>query len=292
MPWLRLIIETEPQTAEQLSELLSELGAAAVTMEDDADQPLYEPAVGETPLWNRTRVVALLEADHPIPELIAALEQALAPAPLPPWRTEPLEDKDWSRAWMDDFKPMRFGQRLWIVPTWCEPQAPDAVNIELDPGLAFGTGTHPTTRLCLQWLDTHPPAGGRVIDYGCGSGILAIAAAKLGAEQVVGVDNDPQALIATRENAERNGVADVLSTYSPEQVPEEPAELVLANILAGPLISLAPRLALLTRSGGSLVVSGILANQAETVATAYRQWYTMAEPVQEEDWVRLEGVRH
>lgn len=291
MPWVRLIIETESGTAEQLSELLSELGAAAVTLEDDADQPLYEPAVGETPLWNRTRVIALLQADHPIHELIDALERAMAPQPLPPWRTEALEDKDWERAWMDDFKPMRFGRRLWIVPTWCEPEEPDAVNIELDPGLAFGTGTHPTTRLCLEWLDAHPPAKARVVDYGCGSGILAIAAAKLGAEQVLGVDNDPQALIATRENAARNGVAERITTAAPEEADETPAEVVLANILAGPLVSLAPRLALLTRSGGSLVLSGILVSQAQTVTTAYEQWFMMKEPVQEGDWVRIEGVR-
>jgi ribosomal protein L11 methyltransferase len=291
MSWVRLIIETNPESAEQLSELLSEHGAAAVTLEDDADQPLYEPPVGETPLWNRTRVVALLDADQSVSEIIGAAERALAPEPLPPWRTEELEERDWSRAWMDDFKPMRFGQRLWIVPTWCEPEDSAAVNIELDPGLAFGTGTHPTTRLCLEWLDTHAPAGARVIDYGSGSGILAIAAAKLGAREVLAVDNDPQALIATRENAERNGVSGLITTVAPEEVREEPVDVVLANILAGPLVTLAPRLALLTRSGGSLVLSGILASQVPTVSTAYDQWFAMEAPVQREDWVRLEGKR-
>jgi len=291
MSWVQLIIETEPETADRLSDLLGEYGAAAVTLQDDADQPLYEPAVGETPLWNRTRVAALVQTEQSAAEMVNALEQALTPVPMPRWRTEILEEQDWSRAWMDDFKPMRFGRRLWIVPTWCEPEDPAGVNIDLDPGLAFGTGTHPTTRLCLQWLDAHPPARSRVIDYGCGSGILAIAAAKLGAGSVLAVDNDPQALQATRENARRNNVAGNIHTAAPGEVPEEPADVVLANILAGPLISLAPRLASLVRPGGSLALSGVLADQAEKVAAAYRQWFDLEAPQQDQEWVRIDGVR-
>jgi len=291
MPWVQLIVETEPKLAERLSDLLTEMGAAAVTMEDEADQPLYEPRVGETPLWNRTRLTALLDAEQSVSEMVDGLERSLAPEPLPPWRTEILEDQDWSRAWMDDFQPMRFGERLWIVPSWREPEDLGAVNIMLDPGLAFGTGTHPTTRLCLEWLDGRGPIRGRVIDYGCGSGILSIAAAKLGADSVLGVDNDPQALISTRENALRNGVADTVGTAAPDQVSDEPGDIVLANILAGPLVTLAPELARLTRRGGSLVLSGILAEQARTVAAAYDSWFDLESPVQEQEWVRISGVR-
>jgi len=174
-----------------------------VTFQDAADQPLFEPPPGATPLWQATRVVGLFSHDADIPAVLERLAAALAPAPLPEWHLNPLEDRDWVRAWMDDFRPMRFGERLWIIPGEADPPEADAVNIRLDPGLAFGTGTHPTTAMCLRWLDAHPPADQTVIDYGCGSGILAIAAARLGATRVIGVDTDPQALLATADNAWR-----------------------------------------------------------------------------------------
>ncbi len=291
MPWLQLIFETDEKHAPALAELLSEEGAVAVTLEDDADQPLYEPPPGATPLWQATRVVALFEADHDIPATVAAVTTAWAPSELPAWRLEQLEDRDWSREWMDTYKPMRFGDRLWIVPSWTEAPDPAAVNILLDPGLAFGTGTHPTTRLCLEWLDRHPTTQQQVIDYGCGSGILAIAAALLGAAQVWAIDNDPQALTATRDNAGRNAVTACINTALPEALPACQSDVLIANILAGPLISLAPHFATLVRPQGAIVLSGILPDQAQQVLDAYRPWFDMAPPTGHEGWVRLEGSR-
>jgi len=191
---------------------------------------------------------------------------------------------------MDNFHPIQFGERLWICPSWHTPPAPDAVNIMLDPGLAFGTGTHPTTALCLNWLDQADLKGKYVIDYGCGSGILAIAAALLGAERVIGVDTDPQALEATRANAERNGVE--IEAYLPGDCPDEPCDLLLANILAGPLQTLAPRFANLTKPSAELVLSGILEVQAQEVSDSYAAWFDMQAPTIKEDWTRLNGTRH
>lgn len=291
MPWIQFIIETDADHAPEFSEWLSETGAAAVTLQDSADQPLYEPPPGAQPLWQRTRVVALYPAETDVAPLVDALRARSAPEEMPAHRIEALEDKDWSRAWMDDFKPMQFGTRLWIVPSWHQPPDPEGVNILLDPGLAFGTGTHPTTRLCLRWLDGAELTGATVVDYGCGSGILAVAAARLGAARVWGVDNDPQALLATEENARRNDVAGAITTLLPEQVPDLQADALVANILAGPLVSLAPRLAMLVRPGGHLALSGILPEQADAVSTAYRDWFEMAPAEEEEGWVRLAGER-
>ena len=291
MPWLQLIFETSLEEAQPLADLLSEHEAAAVTLQDGADQPLYEPPPGATPLWQSTHVIGLYPAELDSEALIAALAAAWAPKPLPQWRLSPLEDKDWSRAWMDDFHPLRFGERLWIVPSWHEPPQAQGVNILLDPGLAFGTGTHATTRLCLEWLDAHPPQEAEVIDYGCGSGILALGAAKLGATWVRCVDNDPQALLATAENARRNGCEARLTTYLPGDLPPEPVDLLLANILAGPLVELAPRLTALVRPGGHIVLSGILAEQASMVSDAYREAFEMGPIAEHEGWVRLEGRR-
>ena len=274
MPWLQLKLVTNADKADQISDLLSELGAVAVTYEDAADQPLFEPDPGETKLWQETRVVGLFESDVDMKSVIKQLESSMdePPAHL---NIDPLEDKDWTRAWMDAFKPIPFGERLWIVPSWHEPTNPEAVNVVLDPGLAFGTGTHPTTALCLKWLDSHPPKGLQVVDFGCGSGILAIAAALLGAKHVWAVDHDPQALLATRDNAEKNGVADKITTYLPKDFPEVQTDLMLANILANPLIELAPRFAEFTKSGGEIVLSGILTTQAGEVSQRYQEWFEM-----------------
>lgn len=291
MPWLQLILETDAEHAPALSDLLSEAGAAAVTLQDSADQPLYEPPPGATPLWQATRVIGLFPAEEDTDALIAALTAAWAPQPLPALRVEQLEDRDWTREWMDKYKPMRFGTRLWIVPSWTTAPEPSAVNILLDPGLAFGTGTHPTTRLCLEWLDAHPQDDSQVIDYGCGSGILAIAALKLGAQHLWAVDNDPQALIATRDNAERNAVSERITTALPEQFQPLLADLLIANILAGPLIELAPHFATLVKPGGDIVLSGILPEQAADVLAAYRPGFEMNAPVEHEGWVRLSGTR-
>ncbi len=291
MPWLQLELEASPDSAEQLSELLHSAGAGAVTFQDAADQPLFEPPPGTTPLWNTTRVVGLFEADSDIPAILAYLQQQLEPEPLPPWYVNPLEDRDWVRAWMDNFQPMRFGERLWICPTGYNPPEPQAVNILLDPGLAFGTGTHPTTAMCLRWLDAHPPEGLEVIDYGCGSGILAIAACKLGALHVSGVDTDPQALLATHDNAEKNQVSNCIDAYLPADFHAHPVPLLLANILAGPLQSLAPRLSELVKPAGHIVLSGILAEQAETVMQSYQGNFDIQLVAQQEDWVCLAGQR-
>ncbi|MBY6033904.1 50S ribosomal protein L11 methyltransferase [Marinobacter daepoensis] len=295
MPWIQLQIPADPETADQLEDLLMEMGADAVSMEDAADQPLYEPDPGTTPLWSQTTVTGLFQSDRNIEQLCADIRDA--------WHQQTqqsladidvtlVEDKDWERAWMDDFHPLQFGERLWIVPSWHQPPNPDAANLMLDPGLAFGTGTHPTTALCLEWLDGQDVAGKQITDYGCGSGILGLAALLLGAGHVTGVDTDPQALEASRDNARRNGVEDSrLNLYLPGNDPDVQADIMLANILAQPLIGLAPRLAELTRAGGHLVLSGILFNQAREVMDAYEPWFIMDEPEQKEDWIRLTGRR-
>jgi len=296
MPWIQLQIPADPDNADQLEDLLMEMGADAVSMEDAADQPLYEPDPGTTPLWSQTTVTGLFQSDRDIDQLCADVRDAwhqTTQQTLPDIDVSLVEDKDWERAWMDDFQPLKFGERLWIVPSWHDAPDPDAANLMLDPGLAFGTGTHPTTALCLEWLDGQDMHGKQVTDYGCGSGILGLAGLLLGADHVVGVDTDPQALDASRENARRNGVADDrLSLYLPEDEPTTQADVMLANILAQPLIGLAPHLAKLTRPGGDLVLSGILSHQAREVMEAYEPWFIMDEPEQREEWIRLTGRRH
>ncbi|MDX1757215.1 MAG: 50S ribosomal protein L11 methyltransferase [Marinobacter sp.] len=295
MPWIQLQIPADPDNADQLEDLLMEMGADAVSMEDAADQPLYEPDPGTTPLWQQTRVTGLFGADTEIEQLLAAIRNAWhqqTQQSLAEIEVTLVEDKDWERAWMDDFKPMQFGHRLWIVPSWHDAPDPAAANLLLDPGLAFGTGTHPTTALCLEWLDGQDVSGQQVIDYGCGSGILGLAALLLGARHVIGVDTDAQALEASRDNARRNRVADDrLDLYVPENEPATQADVLLANILAQPLITLAAHLASRVKPGGHLVLSGILSNQAREVMAAYEPWFTMEEPVQREDWIRLTGRR-
>ncbi|GGY73717.1 50S ribosomal protein L11 methyltransferase [Marinobacter zhanjiangensis] len=295
MPWIQLQIPADPDNADQLEDLLMEMGADAVTMEDAADQPIFEPDPGTTPLWSDTRVTGLFDADQDIDRICADIRDA--------WHQQTqqelaeidvtlVEDKDWERAWMDDFTPLRFGRRLWIVPSWHDAPDPEAANLLLDPGLAFGTGTHPTTALCLEWLDGAEVEGRQVIDYGCGSGILALAALLLGADHAIGVDTDAQALEASRDNARRNQVEDArLDLYLPGDDPDTRADILLANILAGPLVELAPTLATRVSPGGHLVLSGILAQQAREVMAAYEPWFIMDEPEQREEWIRLTGRR-
>lgn len=292
MAWIQLTLPAADADPQALAESFEALGALSVTLQDAADQPLFEPPPGATPLWSQVNVTALFEGGADIARIQAAIANRFGTACAERLHIEPLDDRDWVRAWMDGYAPMRFGARLWIVPTGFDAPDPDGVNLLLDPGLAFGTGTHPTTALCLEWLDAHPPVDRVVIDYGCGSGILGIAALKLGAREVWAVDNDPQALTATRDNAERNGVAERVKTFLPGDLPAMQSDLLLANILANPLIELAPRFAALVCPGGDLVLSGILAEQAESVAAAYREAFTVAPPDQREDWVRLTGVRN
>lgn len=290
MAWIQFIFSSTSDAAESLSDLLSECGAGAVTFQDSADQPIYEPDIGSTPLWQTTNVIALFDAEIDIDEVLTHLANQLEPETIPKHRVEAVEDKDWIREWMDNFHPINFGERLWICPSWLEPPQPNAINIMLDPGLAFGTGTHPTTALCLNWLDQATVKDKYIIDYGCGSGILAIAAALLGAKKVIGVDTDPQALQATQENAERNGVK--IDTYLPEDCPTQTADILIANILAGPLESLAPTFAKLCKPKADIVLSGILESQSKQVSDHYHNWFCMDPAEQKQEWIRLTGIRH
>jgi ribosomal protein L11 methyltransferase len=296
MPWLTLIIESDAAHAEQLSEALLELGALSVDLLDaDADTPDEQAIFGEPgepapELWQHNRVSALLNSDQDAP---AILRQAAALVGLqepPAYRIETLPDNDWVRLTQAQFDPIQISPRLWIVPTWHTASNPEAINIALDPGLAFGTGSHPTTRLCLRWLDQHLHGHESVLDYGCGSGILAIAACKLGAAQAVGVDIDPQAVTASRDNAQNNQVGNA-QFYLPEDAPVAQYDLVVANILTNPLRLLAPLLADATRQGGQIVLSGILEAQAQSVMDIYQTWFEFAPPVFEDGWSCLSGRR-
>jgi len=290
MPWLQVRLAITPDQAEPYEDALLGLGAVSVTFMDAEDQPIFEPDLGTTPLWSKTHLLALFESD--IDEQDLAKHLTLIAGTDADFHIEHIEDQDWERSWMDNFHPMRFGQRLWIVPSWHEAPEPGAVNLHLDPGLAFGTGTHPTTALCLEWLDGQPLEGYQVIDFGCGSGILAIAALLLGATRAVGTDIDVQALEASRDNANRNGIDPArFPVYLPADMPDEPADVVVANILAGPLVSLAPQLSRLVKSGGRLALSGILAEQAEEVRAAYSADFELDPTAEREGWIRITGIK-
>jgi ribosomal protein L11 methyltransferase len=292
MTWLQLRLDVRRDDIAELEDLLLATGAVAVTLEDNADQPLLEPGVGETPLWNQTRLTGLYPADTEMKQVLQALPDHFLQTANQ--RVEILEDKDWEREWMQHYRPMQFGQRLWVCPSWLAPPDPEAVNLLLDPGLAFGTGTHPTTALCLQQLDNMTLAGQTVVDYGCGSGILAVAALKLGAALALGVDNDPQALAACRENADRNSIrAEDLSVVFPEDVDHpawrQRAEVVIANILAGPLIELSDTLLNFLQPGGTLLLSGLLQSQAEALCAHYADRLPLHIVGEKEGWVCLRG---
>ena len=292
MTWLQLRLETCPDDVPALEQLLLATGSVAVTLEDNADQPVLEPGVGEMPLWRRTRLTGLYPADTDMNAVLAAFPGRLLEDAR--HRVEILEDKDWERAWIEHYQPMRFGRRLWVCPSWLQPPDPGAVNLMLDPGLAFGTGTHPTTALCLGELDSMDLGGMALVDYGCGSGILAVAALKLGARRALGVDNDPQALTATRENARRNEVADdSLVVALPDAVEiaawRGQADVVVANILAGPLIELADTLLQLLQPGGTLLLSGLLDTQALELCRHYDPQISLDIVAEKDSWVCLRG---
>jgi ribosomal protein L11 methyltransferase len=289
MPWLQLRINTQRAQANKLEDALLASGAVSVTLQDNADQPILEPALGETPLWDEVRVTGLYDADIDTAATSAQIQRYYGAA-LPDNTWELLEDKDWEREWMKNYHAIRCGERLWICPSWQQPPEPDKVNLMLDPGLAFGT--HPTTFMCLQWIDQQDFSGLQVMDYGCGSGILGIATLLLGAQQVIGVDIDPQALLATTENARRNQLPDnAMPVYLPPRCPKVEVDIMLANILAGPLVQLAPTLNGLTRLGGKLCLSGILGLQAEEVMAAYRPWFDFEPPRHQEEWVCLTATK-
>ena len=291
MPWIQIKLNATAENAEAIGDMLmEETGALSATFLDAQDTPVFEPMPGETRLWGDTDVIGLYDAETDMDFVLNMLKSSPLIADDFAYKIEQLEDKDWEREWMDNFHPMRFGRRLWICPSWREAPEPDAVNVLLDPGLAFGTGTHPTTSLCLEWLDGQDLTGKTVIDFGCGSGILAIAALKLGAAKVIGIDIDPQAILASKDNAERNGVADKLELYLPQNQPEGiQADVVVANILAGPLRELSPVIKGLVKQGGDLAISGVLEVQAEDVSTYYADELTLDPVMAREEWCRISG---
>lgn len=289
--WIQIKLRTTNQSADTIAELLEQLGALAVSYTDAEDSPILEPKPGERRLWPNTEVTGLLEQGTDPKPILAVLKQLLGDHI--PMVATTLEDKNWIRAWMDQFKPLKFGQHLWICPSWLSVDEKDSVVVMLDPGLAFGTGTHPTTSLCLSYLDSLDLKDKDVLDYGCGSGILAIAALKLGANSASGVDIDEQALIASKENAKRNGVEDklqlVMGTDKKLDLPQFP--ITVANILAGPLAELEPIIASLTQSGGKLALSGILTEQADSVIEAYSKDFVMNKVKDLDGWALLTGTK-
>jgi ribosomal protein L11 methyltransferase len=295
MSWLSVAVEVDAAVAEQLDDAFFEAGALAVEITDACagtpqEQAYYADAESlRVACWTRNRVTALFAAETRAPAVVAkALRAAGMPADTP-YRVQQVDDRDWVRATQDQFLPVQVSRRLWIVPSWHTPPAPRAVNVMLDPGVAFGTGTHPSTRLCLRWLDAHVRGGETLIDFGCGSGILAIAALKLGVARARAIDIDPQALLAAERNAMQNQVAARFSATM--TAGDQPAELVVANILANPLIVLAPLLARLTVKDGRIALSGILLEQADEVRAAYAAWFVMKRIEREEGWAMVSGVR-
>ena len=289
MAWHQLSVITNEHSAPGLSDFFSDLGAVSVTYMDAEDRPVYEPLPGETKIWPNTKVIALFELDAYPEQIKSLVSNQFKSSPLLDWTAEILEDQAWERSWMEYFKPMKFADRLWICPTGQEQHEPGTICLTLDPGLAFGTGTHPTTALCLEWLASHDLTDRTVIDYGCGSGILAVAALLLGAREAHAIDIDPQALTATQDNALKNAVADRIKCYLPEQFHPFAANIVLANILAQPLIDLSEKISGLVAADGHLVLSGILNEQAVAVDAAYRPYIRLNPPVNQEDWCRLDG---
>ncbi|WP_439100580.1 50S ribosomal protein L11 methyltransferase [Congregibacter sp.] len=292
MSWLQLRLDCGKENAETLEEALLTAGALSVTLEDREDEPLLEPAVGATPLWRAIRITGLFTADTDMGGVLASLKPLDSAASA---RVEILEDKDWEREWMQHYEPMRFGERVWICPSWKEPPEPEAVNLLLDPGLAFGTGTHPTTAMCLTALDGMSLEGARVVDFGCGSGILGIAALRLGAAQLLAVDNDPQALIATADNAQRNGIDhNQLTIALPGDFDrahwQGVTDLVLANILAGPLAALSRELCDFLAPGGQLILAGLLDTQADALIEHYSPRLKLSVLQQQAEWVCLGGT--
>ena len=293
--WRQFVMNLDAMDAEVVEEIFERFGASSVTLTDAGDNPVLEPGPGETPLWADTIITGLFTPDIDLQPLRDALVAELNLTELPAHHTEDLEDRVWEREWLKDFGPMQFGRRLWIYPAWSTVSESEAVVVHLDPGLAFGTGTHATTALCLEWLDGLSIGGKTILDYGCGSGILAIAGLKLGCASAVGMDIDPQAVIATRQNAKDNDVAGNLQILGTSAEIQGDFDVVVANILAGPLVQFAESITLTLRGHGMLALSGVLCEQADDVTAAYEPWIDFDEPVfKEQDgqiWSRLTGKR-
>ncbi len=304
MAWLEFSIQARISEAEALEDFLIEQGAQAVTIKDLSDVPIFEPDPGTTPLWDLNQITGLFDDSVDGEQLLSKIQLRFAEKAPKDFKLEVLEDRDWEREWLKYYESMCFGSKLWVVPSenlLGSPSLPNDISPEhvvlrLDPGLAFGTGTHETTSLCLQWLAQNDLKNKQVIDYGCGSGILGLAAHLLGAKEVIGCDLDPQAVIASHENARRNGIDTHFEMYDVpsfrEIVQNRPkADLVLANILAGPLEKLCPELANLLDSGGIIVLSGVLKTQADTIKTAYQHYFTNIDIESKNDWIRLVATK-
>ena len=291
MEWRQFVMNLEAIDPDRLEAVLMESGAQSITLTDAGDAPVLEPGPGETPLWPDTRVTALFSPDTDFAQVAIDIRRGLGLERTPAYSVEALADRAWEREWMDRFGPMRFGRRLWIVPGEGPAPDPEAVIVRLDPGLAFGTGTHETTALCLEWLDTANLPGCSVFDFGCGSGILGIAALKLGAVSVDAMDIDLQAVTATRQNARRNGVLEALNVSTELPPASRQYDVVLANILAGTLIENAALITDWARSGGQIVLAGLLTGQSDDVIREFADRVEFDPPVARGDWVRLSGTR-
>ncbi|MDN5491232.1 MAG: 50S ribosomal protein L11 methyltransferase [Acinetobacter sp.] len=297
MKWLQIHITVEQAQVEFTETLLSSLGAVSVTLDDAENQDLLEPLPGETPLWNKVIVTGIYAQEEGEDIDVTALETFIrTQLPTEPMRSEFLEDQVWERSWMDYYEPIQIGEKYWIVPEWIEPPEADAVNIKLDPGLAFGTGNHASTFLCLQWLGKTDVKDKVVIDYGCGSGILGVAALLLGAKKVYATDIDPQAVLATKQNAELNGVLENLYVGLPAEFNAEfknqQADILVANILAGPLMSLAKEFSTLIKSEGEFALAGVIEEQVTDVSSIYSEFFDIVEvEKREETWCRISGSR-
>jgi ribosomal protein L11 methyltransferase len=286
--WLQIEFHLPGCDSQRAEAFLDSLGALSITVLDARDEPLLEPLPGATPMWTQTIMRTLFPEDTNPSELKAQLSSEFD---YQHYHSEILADQNWERAWMDNFEAMRFGEKLWVCPSWLEPPDPNGVNLMLDPGLAFGTGTHATTALCLEWLDANPPQGLSLIDYGCGSGILSLAALKLGAETVYGVDIDEQALLATRANAEKNAITPSQLQLSTAEQLNKPVDLLMANILCGPLVELAPHITKLVKCAGSIILSGILEDQIEEITTAYEPGFESLIIREKNGWVLIHGQK-
>jgi len=293
--WRQFVMNLDALDPDAVEEIFTRCGASSVTLADAGDDPVLEPGPGETPLWTDTRIAGLFSADADLQQLKACLRSEFKLAELPSNHIEDLEDRAWEREWLEHFGPMQFGQRLWIYPKGEQADDSDAIVVHLDPGLAFGTGTHATTALCLEWLDGIELGGKIMLDYGCGSGALAIAALKLGCASAVAMDIDPQAVTASQQNASDNQVAEKLTILGAAGEIEGDFDVVVANILAGPLVQFAESITLTLRRRGMLALSGVLCEQADDVLAAYERWIDFDEPVfREQDgqvWSRLTGIR-
>ena len=291
--WQEIHLTTRAPHVDWLSDELSARGALAFTLQDNGDQPIYEPTPNQAaPLWPEVKVVVLFAGADDLQEVTAFLTTQQTLQVVGAMSHHVLPDEDWERRCLDQLEPMRFGQRLWICPSWLTPPDPTAINLILDPGLAFGTGTHPTTALCLEWLEENCTVGARVVDYGCGSGILGLAALKLGAAHVLAIDHDDKALQATSANAVQNEISPAqLTTCLPNVQTIDNIDLLIANILAQPLIELAPKLSAMVKLGGKILLSGILKDQIESVKAAYAPWFNMQAVDFKGDWARLTGIR-